>query len=116
MTLRGTCCGSSVVEHSIGNGEVDSSILSRSTIPCCESPIFPVKSQKPMWTLIWGMEVNRILKTWNRETSASLDEAMQSAAEKMNNGYVAHAIISPEGVVHFDEATIKEHLTGGSKS
>lgn len=25
------CCGSSVVEHSIGNGEVDSSILSRST-------------------------------------------------------------------------------------
>ena len=26
------CCGSSVVEHSIGNGEVDSSILSRSTI------------------------------------------------------------------------------------
>jgi hypothetical protein len=27
-----TRCGSSVVEHSIGNGEVDSSILSRSTI------------------------------------------------------------------------------------
>ncbi len=27
------CCGSSVVEHSIGNGEVESSILSRSTIP-----------------------------------------------------------------------------------
>ena len=28
-----TCCRSSVVEHSIGNGEVDSSILSGSTIP-----------------------------------------------------------------------------------
>ncbi len=28
---RRTCCGSSVVEHSIGNGEVESSILSRST-------------------------------------------------------------------------------------
>jgi hypothetical protein len=27
-----TCCRSSVVEHSIGNGEVDSSILSGSTI------------------------------------------------------------------------------------
>ena len=29
----GACCRSSVVEHSIGNGEVDSSILSGSTIP-----------------------------------------------------------------------------------
>jgi hypothetical protein len=28
------CCRSSVVEHSIGNGEVDSSILSGSTIFC----------------------------------------------------------------------------------
>jgi hypothetical protein len=28
----GACCRSSVVEHSIGNGEVDSSILSGSTI------------------------------------------------------------------------------------
>ena len=27
-----TCCRSSVVEHSIGNGELDSSILSGSTI------------------------------------------------------------------------------------
>ena len=27
-----TCCGSSVVEHSLGKGEVESSILSRSTI------------------------------------------------------------------------------------
>ena len=32
------CCRSSVVEHSIGNGEVDSSILSGSTI-------FPFKNQ-----------------------------------------------------------------------
>jgi hypothetical protein len=69
-----------------------------------------------MWTLIWGMEVNRILKTWNREVSPTLDEAMQSAAEKMNNGYVAHAVISPEGIVHFDEATIKEKLRGGPKT
>jgi hypothetical protein len=33
-----TCCGSSVVEHSLGKGEVESSILSRSTIfssPAC---------------------------------------------------------------------------------
>jgi hypothetical protein len=30
---QGVCCRSSVVEHSIGNGEVDSSILSGSTIP-----------------------------------------------------------------------------------
>jgi hypothetical protein len=29
--LGGACCRSSVVEHSIGNGEVDSSILSGST-------------------------------------------------------------------------------------
>jgi hypothetical protein len=32
-----TCCRSSVVEHSIGNGEVDSSILSGSTIPSLKS-------------------------------------------------------------------------------
>ena len=32
-----TCCRSSVVEHSIGNGEVDSSILSGSTIPWVKS-------------------------------------------------------------------------------
>jgi hypothetical protein len=31
--LKGVRCRSSVVEHSIGNGEVDSSILSGSTIP-----------------------------------------------------------------------------------
>ncbi len=69
-----------------------------------------------MWTLIWGMEVNRILKTWNRETSTTLDEAMQSAAEKMNNGYIAHAVISPDGIVHFDEETIKGQLRGGPKA
>jgi hypothetical protein len=28
---RPACCGSSVVEHSLGKGEVESSILSRST-------------------------------------------------------------------------------------
>ena len=32
-----TCCRSSVVEHSIGNGEVDSSILSGSTISWLKS-------------------------------------------------------------------------------
>jgi hypothetical protein len=36
-SLSATCCGSSVVEHSIGNGEVGSSILPRSTS-------FPVKA------------------------------------------------------------------------
>lgn len=30
-SFTSTCCRSSVVEHSIGNGEVDSSILSGST-------------------------------------------------------------------------------------
>jgi hypothetical protein len=34
----GACCRSSVVEHSIGNGEVDSSILSGSTIPPHKNP------------------------------------------------------------------------------
>jgi hypothetical protein len=33
ILLVRACCRSSVVEHSIGNGEVDSSILSGSTIP-----------------------------------------------------------------------------------
>jgi hypothetical protein len=32
ILVSGACCRSSVVEHSIGNGEVDSSILSGSTI------------------------------------------------------------------------------------
>ncbi len=35
------CCGSSVVEHSIGNGEVESSILSRSTISTTVIPAPP---------------------------------------------------------------------------
>src|SRR3981081_4670721 len=35
LTYR-ACCRSSVVEHSIGNGEVDSSILSGSTIQLIE--------------------------------------------------------------------------------
>ena len=35
-SLSGARCRSSVVEHSIGNGEVDSSILSGSTIPSSE--------------------------------------------------------------------------------
>ena len=37
---RGACCRSSVVEHSIGNGEVDSSILSGSTIQLIENAMF----------------------------------------------------------------------------
>src|SRR4051794_28883109 len=36
--LSRACCRSSVVEHSIGNGEVDSSILSGSTIPYRRRP------------------------------------------------------------------------------
>ena len=36
ILVTGACCRSSVVEHSIGNGEVDSSILSGSTIAFSE--------------------------------------------------------------------------------
>jgi hypothetical protein len=36
--LGGACCRSSVVEHSIGNGEVDSSILSGSTTVRAKTP------------------------------------------------------------------------------
>ena len=39
--ILGACCRSSVVEHSIGNGEVDSSILSGSTIFPALSPFGP---------------------------------------------------------------------------
>src|SRR3954453_12302551 len=39
------CCRSSVVEHSIGNGEVDSSILSGSTIPYRWRPFPPAFSR-----------------------------------------------------------------------
>ena len=49
----GACCRSSVVEHSIGNGEVDSSILSGSTIflgkakrTCKNRPGFPTEREK----------------------------------------------------------------------
>jgi hypothetical protein len=38
ILLFGACCRSSVVEHSIGNGEVDSSILSGSTSFSLENP------------------------------------------------------------------------------
>ena len=38
--LKGARCRSSVVEHSIGNGEVDSSILSGSTIHLIEISTF----------------------------------------------------------------------------
>jgi hypothetical protein len=65
-----------------------------------------------MWTLVWGLEVNRILNTWNREVCPSLDDAMQSAASKLNSGFIAHAILSPSDEVHFDEETIKDHLSG----
>src|SRR5258708_39557606 len=42
----GACCRSSVVEHSIGNGEVDSSILSGSTSPpTLETPFFITLSE-----------------------------------------------------------------------
>ena len=37
-------CGSSVVEHSLGKGEVESSILSRSTIPV--DPPLPADSNR----------------------------------------------------------------------
>jgi hypothetical protein len=40
------CCRSSVVEHSIGNGEVDSSILSGSTIPfLARNPLFAAQTR-----------------------------------------------------------------------
>lgn len=52
-----TCCRSSVVEHSIGNGEVDSSILSGSTIfPIEASPPFSVPAT-PMDAIV----INRSL-------------------------------------------------------
>ncbi len=41
------CCGSSVVEHSLGKGEVESSILSRSTIPPASSPLQIFQSPIP---------------------------------------------------------------------
>lgn len=40
------CCGSSVVEHSLGKGEVESSILSRSTIPPASSLLQIFQSPK----------------------------------------------------------------------
>ena len=43
---RPRCCSSSVVEHSLGKGEVESSILSCSTINSSElSPVFFLKSR-----------------------------------------------------------------------
>ena len=36
---RDKCCGSSVVEHTLGKGEVESSILSHSTIKNCISMV-----------------------------------------------------------------------------
>jgi hypothetical protein len=69
-----------------------------------------------MWTLIWGLEVNRLLSTWNREVCPTLDHALESAASKLNGGFVAHAIISPEEKVHYDEKTIKQVLSGASKA
>jgi len=77
---------------------------------------FPIKDRTPMWTLVWGLEVNRILNTWNREVCPTIDEALQSAASKLNGGFVAFAILSPEDVVHLDEKSIKETLSGGSRS
>jgi hypothetical protein len=68
-----------------------------------------------MWTLVWGLEVNRILNTWNREVCPTMDEALQSAASKLNGGFVAFAIISPSDEVHFDEKAIKDVLSGKTK-
>jgi hypothetical protein len=69
-----------------------------------------------MWTLVWGLEVNRILNTWNREVCPTVDEALQSAASKLNGGFVAFAILSPSDEVQFDEKAIKQTLSGGAKS
>jgi hypothetical protein len=65
-----------------------------------------------MWTLVWGLEVNRILNTWNREVCPTIDEALQSAASKLNGGFVAFAIISPEDELKYDEKKIKDILSG----
>jgi len=67
-----------------------------------------------MWTLIWGLDVNRVLNTWNRESCASLDEALESAAGKLNSGFVAYAILSPTEEIQLDEDGIKTTLRGGS--
>jgi len=69
-----------------------------------------------MWTLVWGLEVNRILNTWNSEVCPTMDEALESAASKLNGGFVAFSILSPNGEVHFDESEIKKTLSGGAKS
>jgi len=66
-----------------------------------------------MWTLIWGLDVNRVLNTWNRETCPTLDEALESAAGKLNSGFVAFAILSPTEEIHLDEEEIKTTLRGG---
>jgi len=69
-----------------------------------------------MWTLVWGLEVNRILNTWNREVCPTLDHALESAASKLNGGFVAYSILSPSEEVELDEKGIKKTLSGGSKA
>jgi hypothetical protein len=44
-----------------------------------------------------------------------MDEALQSAAEKLNGGFVAYAIMSPEDELRFDEKTIKDILSGKTR-
>lgn len=43
----GKCCGSSVVEHSLGKGEVESSILSRSTMTFHSAPLSLISHHLP---------------------------------------------------------------------
>jgi hypothetical protein len=69
-----------------------------------------------LWTLVWGLEVNRILNTWNREVCPTMDEALEAAASKLNGGFVAFSILSPDDKVHFDERGIKQTLSGGAKA
>jgi hypothetical protein len=69
-----------------------------------------------MWTLVWGLDVNRVLNTWNREVCPTLNDALQSAASKLNGGFVAYAILSPTEDVHLDENSIKSTLRGGAEA
>lgn len=51
-----TCCRSSVVEHSIGNGEVDSSILSGSTIRFTKTADYRYGLRSACLVAPWGSE------------------------------------------------------------
>ena len=59
------------------------------------------------WTILWDMRRHPDKEGWSRAVESNEGEALQRAERFLKLGFVVHKIRDPNGLVVYDEATIR---------